>query len=336
MREFEIDEPWYKVPFFGNLVYEHIADKAKQTANNYRRFANEFVEFCCHRWECEPQELDFAKCTLIEIEKGRVVRTPIRTEVIKDFLSQISNSSPRFTANTILFILFRYYVQEGVLTTNPVPKPPPQPWNHRKGLSYTQIEELASSILTLKEPFKTAFVIMLSSGARAPEICAMRFSDIQQTESGDWTVAICREAQKGRRAAKLPLPDVSEVISLYLKWREENGITSEYLFTDRKGKVLDYTRLYRATIPIKLQGFTGNVTPHLLRHAYATLMDKFAENPDAVVQAMRHQTSFAHDRTTRGYVHKADQDEVKEWISNLPVVQLGESLAALWLTMRRD
>jgi len=325
---------WKDVPIIGRIVEEHTADKAANTRANYMRSMNEFIEFCCERWSCQPEEIDFAKSTAIQMG-DHVIYAPIQTDVIESFLAQIPHPTNRSIANQVLYVIFGYLLEEGILLKHPVPKAIGQVWNPKQGLSYEQIVELVHCVRGMREPYRTAFVIALSAGLRVGELCALRKSDIELIEENQWTISICREALKGRRAWKLPLPDVSQVIDSYLQWRDSYGISSEYLFTNKKGKPMNSLGAYRQLLNVKIKGLRRNITPHDLRRAYATLMDMFVENPDVIVQAMRHSVEYiGSQRVTRGYVRGPKIEDASRYTMPLPVVQLAESLARLMLTTK--
>jgi integrase len=331
---------WLDAPYVRTVLAVRTAFCSSQTKTNYRRALKAFIDFCCQRWNCSPNELDFGQGLHIELKIGDqsvTISDQIQQEVIVEFLNTIAAPSVRVRTQTVLRVYFQYLLDLGVVRYNPVPKIPKRSApKHKHGLNIQEIERLGREVLKADEPFRTATIVQFSAGLRFGEVRALRLNDVQRV-NGAWEIMIRRESLKGRRECKLPLPDITGFMDQWMTWRQSHHITSEYLFVGPKGGRISKTAFNRWWKEIALSaGITKPVSTHDMRRAFATWMDHYIENPDVLVTAMRHapdSTMFSH-HVNRLYVKEPGIADVKRWMEKLPVSQLADSLASLWLAAR--
>jgi integrase/recombinase XerD len=128
-------------------------------------------------------------------------------------------------------------------------------------------------------------LLMARLGLRAGDVSRLHLEDI------DWTGAVIKVAGKGRRAARLPLPqDVGDAI---LDWLAVRPATDEaYVFLRLPAPMGRLTSggVVKATIRAQRRaGFDERTGAHLLRHGAATtLLDEGVPLP-AISALLRHQ-----------------------------------------------
>ena len=185
---------------------------------------------------------------------------------------------------------YRYAEDEEVIAKNPlarVKRPKPGEPN-TQGLDRAELAALLSAAET---PRDRALVTLLSLvGLRVSEALAADVSDLGH-ERGYRTLSITR---KGARRGRVPLsPRVAEAIDAYLAGREDGP-----LFVTSTGRRLTARAAARTVASLaKRAGIDKKISPHSLRHSFATLsLDAGASLRD-LQAAMGH----ADPKTTMGY-----------------------------------
>lgn len=330
MKGIDLGDLWTKVPQLRLSVSYLTSGKKEPTRRHYIRYANEFTKFCCDRWSCNAEEIDYSKCTVIQI-RGNEICTPIRPEVIHEFLQKIPYSSNRrLVATRVIHRIFEHLVTTQVLSRNPAPRPPKEVPRNKKGPAYHQLESIVQEIRKMDEPYRMACILCWSAGLRVSEVCALQCRDLERV-NGQWVVIIRPEEIKGRQESKHPLPDLSPSITAYLKWRSQCAESTNLLIYPN-GHRLSPSGLRARLRQVHIAELDRHVTPHDLRRIYATVNDKFTNHPDVTRQALRHKAG--NDRVTRGYVALPDPQEILLWTKQLPSVELADSLASVWLGLR--
>jgi integrase/recombinase XerD len=154
------------------------------------------------------------------------------------------------------------------------------------------------NVLELRD--KTMFEFLYSSGLRISEACALLMSDIDRENQ------ILTIRGKGGRERLVPYGDVAaKLLAQYLdRARAEilNQYTSDFVFVSKKGGALSRKSAWRLLKRyMKRAGIGRNITPHTLRHSFAThLLQNKADL--RVVQELLGHMDIA---TTQIYTHLA-------------------------------
>lgn len=158
-------------------------------------------------------------------------------------------------------------------------------------LSPEEIVELFDATRTLKH--RSILMTMYATGLRVCEVCRLRIPDID-SQRGMLRV---REGKGGAERFVMLSPRLLQTLRIY--WRAYR--TKEWLFEGRTpGKpihtrtVMNFTRLAR----IKA-GIRKNVTPHALRHSFATHLLEAGTNLRYIQYLLGHQTPSTTARYTR-------------------------------------
>lgn len=153
--------------------------------------------------------------------------------------------------------------------------------------------------------------VLYSCGLRVSELITLKISDIFKKEG------FVRVLGKGNKERLVPIAEHTlDLIDYYLKSTRpelaKNHSPSDILFLNRRGKPL--TRAMIFTIVKKnaqLAGIKKNVSPHTLRHSFATHLLENGANLFAI------QTMLGHEsiQTTEIYMH-IEQESLKSTIEN--------------------
>jgi len=170
-----------------------------------------------------------------------------------------------------------------------------------KPISYQHIQEA----LTLADEEETLIVIMLYTlGLRISELSTVRLDDIES----NWVKVL----GKGKKERELPLLDkTSTLIETYKK----NFLPRVFLFEKDGAKLSENSLRYKLTSLFKKIGL--HVTPHMLRHSYAThLLNNNARIAD-VSELLGH-SSMA---TTQIYTKLSSSLKMKNYKSAHPLAK---------------
>ena len=143
--------------------------------------------------------------------------------------------------------------------------------------------------------------LLLKTGLRVSECSKLNLSDVYQDGSGHYGLKVIGKGEKVRRV-KLT-PDVLNVIAAYLRESDRALDGSEApLFLNRFGKRLSTVSMWKVvTAGAERAGITKHVTPHTLRHSFATL----AVVGGATLSQVQAACGHSDIRTTQRYEHSA-------------------------------
>ena len=143
--------------------------------------------------------------------------------------------------------------------------------------------------------------LLLKTGLRVSECSKLNLSDVYQDGSGHYGLKVIGKGEKVRRV-KLT-PDVLNVIAAYLRESDRALDGSEApLFLNKYGKRLSTVSMWKVvTAGAERAGITKHVTPHTLRHSFATLAVVGGATLSQVQEACGH----SDIRTTQRYEHSA-------------------------------
>lgn len=174
----------------------------------------------------------------------------------------------------VLAGFFRWCLREGLTLNDPLQnvKPPKLPQLLPHVLSLSQTESLLKLLrrdTTSKTGRRllTIFVVMLTTGLRANELCQLELQDVHLESQ----FLIVRQG-KGQKQRMVPLrPYCSKIMWRWThQWRDEYMPLSNHLIVTGKGQGLtsdNLEKLCRRTLAkVQVKGGT-----HILRHTFATL-----------------------------------------------------------------
>ncbi len=147
---------------------------------------------------------------------------------------------------------------------------------------------------------------LYATGCRASEVCNLKYADVY-LDAG-----FCRCSGKGSKQRVVPLGSkaIAWLRAYFGDGRPFTGnsaVGSEYVFLSRAGKRLDRQILWSLVKKyVKRAGLISTVSPHTLRHSFATHM---LEN-GADIRAVQEMLGHASIGTTQIYTH-VDRNRLK-------------------------
>lgn len=158
-------------------------------------------------------------------------------------------------------------------------------------LSAQEVVRLLEGFVSLK--YRVFFTLLYATGMRISEACLLETSDIDAARS----VIRVRHGKGNKQRQVMLSPKLLDSLRDY--WRRVRP-TPPYLFTSRTGKPLSRGAAWLAFHRVVQQvGFDRRVTPHMLRHSFAThLLDGGTEL--RIIQTLLGHASI---RSTTIYAH---------------------------------
>lgn len=157
--------------------------------------------------------------------------------------------------------------------------------------------------------------LMLQLGVRVTETCTLTLASLGTT-AGQRTVTI--HGKGGKRVVRALPPAAAEALDRYLAARQAQTTPTEHaatpsnaatpLFTTETGRPVDRTHLFKLVRRLAREAqlpHPDTITPHALRHTFATLATERGADLDDLQDAMGH----ADPRTTRRYQRSAQRLE---------------------------
>jgi integrase/recombinase XerD len=200
-------------------------------------------------------------------------------------------------------MFFRFLVLEGVLTESSIDvMTSPKLWQYLpKVLSPTRVDQLLQAPDSgdrYQYRDRAILALMYATGCRASEVTGLRLRDIQLEEN------YCRCTGKGDKERIVSLnPVARRAISAYLQEERSQMAKPQdegWLFVTRSGNALSRVMIWKLLKKYAARiGASNEVSPHTLRHSFATHM--LAGGAD--IRALQELLGHASIRTTQIYTH---------------------------------
>ncbi|HCI56410.1 MAG TPA: site-specific tyrosine recombinase XerD [Bacteroidales bacterium] len=253
------------------------------------------------------------------IDSEGINKTPgqITFNDLTDFILWLNkrNSNARTQARILSGIraFFRYLIIEGEITENPTTliESPKLGFHLPEVLTINEIEKLLDAIdLSKPEGHRNKAIIetLYGSGLRVSELVNLRITDIHR-EEGFLIIT-----GKGNKQRMVPIGSRAlKEIDLYFEQRRliPKIYDENIVFLNRRGRRL--TRVMVFTIIKDLASRAGikkNISPHTLRHSFATHMIEAGADLRAVQEMLGHESIL----TTEIYTH-IDRSFLKETLA---------------------
>ena len=248
------------------------------------------------------QDLKQLQGWLEEEHNGPVYAKDLTSQDITDFLLYLKEgrdykpSSRRRLAATIRGFLRWAYKQDHI-TTNLAEEVPniKVPEAERKFLTPEEVQVWVDAVA--HEVSKVAMWLMYYCGLRISEATNLKMDDVHLSDDGGWVDI--RNA-KGGKYRRVPVaPKLAAILQDYLTWRAD----SEYLLaTEKTGRITTTTIQALLRDAKRKLGWAEDITPHTLRHSFASQIYKETQDILVVSRLLGH-TNLA---TTQVYAHLHD------------------------------
>lgn len=155
--------------------------------------------------------------------------------------------------------------------------------------------------------------VMYGCGLRVSEVCSLKISQVSLDE------LFVRVMGKGSKERLVPMaPSTADAIYSYMGDRiVADSQYEDYLFLNRFGKPLSRVSMFKIVKDAAfMAGITKNISPHTLRHSFATHLIENGADLRAVQEMLGHESIL----TTEIYTHVDSatwQKEIKDLLVNL-------------------
>ena len=235
--------------------------------------------------------------------------TALSVTDLSSFVNSIGGRSlaPASIARNVVAVrtFYKYLQLEGRVSANPAELIATQKmWQRVPGvMSPKQIEAFLSSV-TRRDSYyqrdRAILEVLYATGCRVSEVCHLKLSDLQ------WDEKQIRAEGKGGKQRIVPLGGRAiEAIQIYMQQLRNQlvaraGSFVDTLFVSRTGRPLDRIQVWRLVRRYAARaGIDSNISPHSLRHSFATHL--LAGGADLrIVQEMLGHANIA---TTQIYTH---------------------------------
>ena len=241
-----------------------------------------------------------------EFKKGDILST--KKEDILAYLKTIKNLESTTISHKIssLKSFFKYYQKREKIKVNPLANIK-SPKIAKKLPTYLTLEEVSKLLdVEIKSPYdarnKAILELLYSSGIRISELCNM------QTSNYDSYECMIRLIGKGSKERIIPLGDyaisvLEDYINNYRPKINKKNINS--IFINNRGDAISRQFIFKVIKKECLKkGIRKNVSPHTLRHTFATHLLQNGADLRIIQELLGHENIS----TTQIYTHVSNQE----------------------------
>ncbi len=238
---------------------------SENTINSYIFYNKKFLEFC-KKEPLEVKEDDIKNFIAHKISEGASPRTVV-----------LIQSALRFFYDEIL--------KKGIVNL----KPPKISKSLPVVLTREEVKNLINSVKNKKH--KLIIEFLYSSGLRLSELINLKVSDLELEEKIGWV----RKGKGSKDRIFILSSKLVEELKEYLKNKKD----SDFVFSGRNGKMSERNVQKIIRIAAKKAGIKKKVSPHTLRHSFATHLLESGENIRKIQELLGH----SNLSTTQIYTH---------------------------------
>jgi integrase/recombinase XerC len=249
-----------------------------------------------------------ATATQTQVDVGQLILAA-DVDTVRSYLAQLTtnNYSKATTARKLATLrsFYKFLVKRNYVSSNPVTavRTPKQEKRLPKFLEYEQVQKLLNTPGTgnwLAARDRAILETLYSTGLRVSELVALNMDDI------DFLGEVVHVRGKGKKERITPigssaLQSIQQYIEFRNKRAEGNGnFDSKVLFVNKHGQRLS-TRSVRRKMDkyLIMAGLDPSISPHTLRHSFATHMLNNGADLRSVQELLGHQSLS----TTQIYTH---------------------------------
>ena len=270
---------------------ENIKNYSDKTVDSYEKDLNNFIEFCNQNKIDDVRKIDypFFRKYLLYLYENKYQKTTINRHIssIKSF--------------------FKYLVKEGKIKENPtilletIKKDKKLP----KYLTYSMIEEflnLPDKNTPLGQRDMVILELLYSTGIRVSELVSITLKDIELSEN---RIKVKGKGSKDRYVLYGNV--LKDKMLLYVQDGRQKILKqkkSKYLIINNQGnKITESGVRYIFDVLLKKACIKNHITPHMLRHTFATHMLNEGADLKVVQELLGHENLS----TTQIYTHVSNE-----------------------------
>ncbi len=277
---------------FGEYL-KHEQDASSHTIKNYLADLRQFYGYL---GKANSQIANGGKSALNKIDHN----------IVRGYLATLFNkNNPASIARKLASLrsFFKYWIKTGVMASNPAKDvaTPKVPKRLPKFLSVDEVTTLLSGpgnddVLSLRD--KAMMEVMYASGLRVSELVGLDVDNINLGEG------VLKVLGKGRKERIVPIGSKAQTaVANYFARREElmdKPNSTKAVFLNRQGDRITPRSVERMVQKyLHTSGIQKEVTPHVLRHSFATHM----LNSGADLRGIQELLGHSSLSTTQKYTH---------------------------------
>lgn len=227
---------------------------------------------------------------------------------LRKFISSLKDENSRTVAHyiTVINSFYEFLVDEKIIKENPCSNLE-SPKIARKLPNYLTEEEVDKILdISLVTPYdyrnKAMLELLYATGLRISELCSLKITDL------DVTNCIVRVFGKGKKERIVPVTDLAlkyvvDYCSNYRNIILKNNV-SDYLFISNNKTNITRQGFFKILKKeCKRAGIEKNVSPHVLRHSFATHLLKHGADLRIIQELLGHEDIS----TTQIYAHLVNE-----------------------------
>jgi integrase/recombinase XerD len=259
-------------------------------------------------------------CQFLSIKEIEKQPNELTIHIFRDFLKFINelgiNNTSQARIISGLKAFYHYLLMEDIITINPIEllESPRVTRKIPDTLDVTEIDLMLATLdLSKDEATRNHAIIetMFSCGLRVSEVINLKITDIYEKDE------FIRVVGKGNKERLVPISERAiKEINIYVnsirnKLKIEKDC-SDIIFLNRRGKKLSRVYIFLVIKEMALKaGIKKNISPHTLRHSFATSLVEAGADLRSVQQMLGHESIT----TTEIYTH-ISKDYLHEVITN--------------------
>lgn len=230
--------------------------------------------------------------------RDRPVWQGLRTEKQRNLSGTAINTYAR-TIKTF----FQWLNNEQIIPRNALASVPTPPTGEKVSKAYSEDQMravLAGASFNARD--KAIFYAFIDSGLRLDELSKLKIGDVDLKNAHAKVIG----KGKGKKERYVYLgPYAVEAIDGYIKESRQDAPKDDFLFVKDNGKPLTTSGIRSMLVRLgERLGLGVRLSPHRLRHTFATLSLKYGAKREELQKEMGH----SNPKTTEGYLHVPDDD----------------------------
>jgi integrase/recombinase XerC len=234
--------------FFDHLRFEKEA--SPHTVINYSVDLAQFAEFLEVLGTDDPAKVD-----------GKTIRSWLREMMGYGYAK---SSAARKLSSVRSWCAFLF--DRGLIPSDPAKeiRGPKLPSRLPRALSREDASRLVDAGTSGEDPLRdsAALELLYGCGLRIAELASLRWQDVDLDER------MVRVFGKGNKERIVPFGTCA--LRALREWRDSAGPSAEYVFPGQRGGAIAVRTVHRIVRRAALKAGVANVTPHVLRHSFAT------------------------------------------------------------------
>lgn len=282
-------------------------------------FILDYIDYLKYERNLSPETISKYKYNLIVFEKYMLNKNINLFDVtqynIIDFLTNyFKNKGVSSKTNSITSInnFYIYLIKDKRIDINPCENID-RPKLKKKlpdVLTVNEVDKLLDIPLHTKEDYRNKAIleVLYATGIRISELTNLKINDV------DFTNKVVRVFGKGSKERIVPINKYAlKYLGMYLDIRGSflKGKLTDYIFLNSKGEAISRESFgLELNKIVKKQGLNKKVTPHMLRHSFATHM----LNQGADLRSIQELLGHSDISTTTIYTHVSNEKVKNDYL----------------------